>query len=127
MYSHVATAVDDLGAMFLESVARNSPTALTSLRVDLSQLNDKGLTGVKKVLKQSNLEQLFVECEPFDSSWSSLVGQALGAVRWSNIVSLGITGAVSTIPYKYGWHTKPHLNLSTHRQSRVLSVVASYR
>ncbi|KAG0337621.1 hypothetical protein BG000_005209 [Podila horticola] len=93
MYSHVATAVDDLGAMILESVARNAPTALASLRVDLSRLNDKDLTGVKKVLKLSNLEQLFVECEPFDPSWSSLVGQALGAVRWSNIVSLDIYGS----------------------------------
>ncbi|KAG0343427.1 hypothetical protein BG005_002425 [Podila minutissima] len=81
MYSHVATAVDDLGAMILESVTRNSPAALTSLRLDVSQLKDRGLAHMKKALGQSNLEQLSVECEAFDLSWSSLVGQVLGAVR----------------------------------------------
>ncbi|KAF9324774.1 hypothetical protein BG006_000252, partial [Podila minutissima] len=85
MYSNVATAVNDLGAMILESVTRNSPAALTSLRLDVSQLKDRGLAHMKKVLGQSNLEQLFVECEAFDLSRSSLVGQVLGAMRWSNL------------------------------------------
>ncbi|KFH66248.1 hypothetical protein MVEG_08348 [Podila verticillata NRRL 6337] len=93
MYSHVATAVDGLGTMILESTTRYSPTALASLRMDVSRLKDRGLARMKKVLKQSNLEQLFVECEAFNLSRSSLVGQVLGAVRWSNIVSLEISGS----------------------------------
>ncbi|KAF9377378.1 hypothetical protein CPC16_011855 [Podila verticillata] len=92
-YSHVATAVDGLGTMILESATRYSPTALASLRMDVSRLKDRGLARMKRVLKQSNLEQLFVECEAFDLSRSSLVGQVLGAVRWSNIVSLEISGS----------------------------------
>ncbi|KFH62892.1 hypothetical protein MVEG_11416 [Podila verticillata NRRL 6337] len=89
---YIGEAVNDWGAMVLNSATRHTPTALLSLRLDISRLTDHGLESMSKVMEQSNLEQLFIECEAIDPSWEHLVLRILGEIRWSALNSLSLSG-----------------------------------
>lgn len=89
---YISEAVNDWGAMILNSATRHTPTALLSLRLDISQLTDHGLESMAKVMEQSDLEQLFIECETIDPSWEHLVLRNLGEIRWSALNSLSLSG-----------------------------------
>ncbi|KAG0030601.1 hypothetical protein BGZ81_002466 [Podila clonocystis] len=93
MHSHVAQELDDWGAKVLDDATKHFSAILVSLRLNVSSLNEIGQARLQGTMRRSDLEQLFIECKPFDPLYSSRIGHVLGAIRWSFLMSLHLSGS----------------------------------
>lgn len=91
-YDHVSEALGDRDARVLDVATQSLNDSLVSLLLNTSLLSDYGLERMKRVLRQSDLESLSVDCGTFDPSLTSHLGQVLEAVNWSALRSLELSG-----------------------------------
>lgn len=91
-YDHVSEELVGWAAHVLDLATQCPLTHLTSLRLKTSLLSEDGLEIMERVLKQSDLQVLYLECGAFDPSLASHLGRFLDAVNWSAIKSLEVSG-----------------------------------
>ncbi|KFH63797.1 hypothetical protein MVEG_10490 [Podila verticillata NRRL 6337] len=88
---HVFSKISNYSASFLDMASRQHPSVLTLLTLDVSSLSRNGLSSIREVLRQSDLEHLHVVCTPVNSQ-SESIAQVLGSVLWSTLKSLVLAG-----------------------------------
>lgn len=91
-YDHVSEVLDDWGAHVLDLATQFSRVRLVSHTLNTSLLTERGLASMGKVLKQSDLQFLSVECGAFDPSLKNHLEQVLNAMQWSALKSLELAG-----------------------------------
>ncbi|KAF9382812.1 hypothetical protein CPC16_009195 [Podila verticillata] len=65
---------------------------LRALTLDISVLSQPDLAAVQGILSVCRLEELRVECPPFDPRLSASFAQVLASVRWTSLEHLDLTG-----------------------------------
>ncbi|KFH63732.1 hypothetical protein MVEG_10425 [Podila verticillata NRRL 6337] len=88
---HVFSKISDYSASFLDMASQQHPSVLIRFTLDVSCLSRCGLSSVREVLRRSDLEHLHIVCNPIDSQ-SESIAQVLGAVQWTTIKSLVLSG-----------------------------------
>jgi len=89
---NVTGVLKDKDAAILDIASKLFPSVMTKLSLDTSQLTRKGLASVQKVLQQSTLEYLHIQCVPYSTYQEKSLGQVIGAIQWPIISSLSLTG-----------------------------------
>lgn len=91
-YDHVFEEQTDWGAYVLDLALQSSCVSLASLTVYIMNLTTEGLVNMQRVLRQSDLHFLRIECEEFDPPLARDLRQVLEAVKWSTLRSLELSG-----------------------------------
>lgn len=84
--------LSDSTALWLDIATRHSPSVISSLALDLSNLSPKGLTSFENILQRSHFERLHLCCSVFDSSLTESVLRVLCSVQWPTIKFLELVG-----------------------------------
>ncbi|KAG0339226.1 hypothetical protein BG000_002595 [Podila horticola] len=89
---HAFSPLSDYSVLFLDAATNQHPSVLTMFELDVSRLTCHGLASVQKILHRSSLEHLVIRCTPFERDLSDSVAKVLGAVSWSTLKSLVLSG-----------------------------------
>ncbi|KAG0339225.1 hypothetical protein BG000_002594 [Podila horticola] len=89
---HAFYLLSDYSASFLNVATYQHPSVLTMFELDVSHLTCHGLASVQKILHRSSLEHLVIRCIPFELDLSDSVAKVLGAVSWSTLKYLVLSG-----------------------------------
>ncbi|KFH63798.1 hypothetical protein MVEG_10491 [Podila verticillata NRRL 6337] len=65
---------------------------LRALTLDITILSEPDLVAVQAILSVCRLEELRIECPPFDSRLSASFAQVLASVHWTSLEHLDLTG-----------------------------------
>ncbi|KAG0324767.1 hypothetical protein BG000_002048 [Podila horticola] len=104
----ISFQLDDYSASLLDTATQQHPSALTLFTLDVSQLSCKGLTSVERVLGRSSLEKFKLICTSVNPTFEDSVARVLGAVQWSTLKSLKLSGEdIDTWIYMCITHNNP--------------------
>ncbi|KAI9233713.1 MAG: hypothetical protein BYD32DRAFT_118620 [Podila humilis] len=89
---HVSILMTDLTVALLDIATETSPSTMTSLSLDVSDLSRDGLFHIQNILQRSTLERLHICCTLLNPSLVNSVRQALLSTQWPTLQSLVLTG-----------------------------------
>ncbi|KFH63393.1 hypothetical protein MVEG_10803 [Podila verticillata NRRL 6337] len=90
---YISTPLTDGNAAFLNMVAVQHPSVLTSFVLDILLLSRQGLSHLQAILYRSILTNLHVVCTALDPSLTDFVRQVLLNIQWSTLQSLIFSGS----------------------------------
>lgn len=91
-YDHFFSLPSDFYASILDTATRQHPSVLAMFTLDISFLSLSSLACVQNILRRSCLECLSMVCTMLNMDQYDAVGQVLGAVQWSTLKALVLSG-----------------------------------
>ncbi|KAI9241319.1 MAG: hypothetical protein BYD32DRAFT_406098 [Podila humilis] len=88
----ISSTLSEKGAALLNLATQQNRSALTRFTLDITFLTETGLHHIIDVLKRSALECLHIRCVPIRPRVRQHLAALLGAVQWSTIKTLILSG-----------------------------------
>ncbi|KAG0338184.1 hypothetical protein BG000_004419 [Podila horticola] len=91
-YNNISRALENWDAHVLDLASQSLHSSLVSLTLDTSLLKKDGLASLHRVLRQSEINFLSIDCGAFEPSLANHLRHVLEAVNWPSLKSLTLSG-----------------------------------